>query len=303
MRIDIDVAAADFSLRDARCFPIPRPYDVVWGEGDPLGTAPDLQRWGRSLGVRGAFRRFDLGDAAAGHAVVAAIAGAFARWRDSARARARGPERVDRALALEALTELWREILLAPDDLDAERRTRPLVDRGALASDWLGALRRILRRVEARETGEAKVLPLRPLGGADPGAVERVRVELLDASRARKGQLPLLTALNQEWLGAPDRAYAVFELETLLSVATSPPSAARTTELLEWLDPERLHVKTACYILRLEADVSIADSHQLLHAAGFRAREGRPFSRNSVSACASMAKKALSSASSPRSER
>lgn len=296
---------ADFSLRDARHFPMPRAYTVGWASEDPLAVPPDVQQGARRLGLAGLFRRFDLGDAAAGQAVVSLVAGAFARWRESRMARSRGPDRVERSSALEALTELWREILFAPDELDATRRTSPLLNRAGLAGDLVGELRRLLRRVEARDSSalEKPRLTLVPprASEADPGAVERARIQLIDAAtRARQSELPALVALNASWLGSSQESLDEQELAELLSVATLARTENLRQELASRLDPARLHVKTACYILRLKADLSIAESHQLLHSAGFRAREGRPFSRNSVSACASMARKALEAAEASR---
>ncbi|MEL6188024.1 MAG: hypothetical protein AAFU79_25660, partial [Myxococcota bacterium] len=87
-----------WSARDARQIPVPTGYGVTFASGDPLAEAPAIHRGEVMVGLMGLFRRLDMGDAAAGRCLIAVVARALALWPDSATARARGPERVDREL-------------------------------------------------------------------------------------------------------------------------------------------------------------------------------------------------------------
>lgn len=284
-----------WSARDARQIPIPSGYGLAFGAEDPLASGPDIRRGGATLGLSGVYRRLDLGDAAAGRCLVAVVARGLALWPESPAARARAPERIDREWALVALGLLVDELHLAPGELDrAGRRRALLLPRERILASFLDGLRRLLRgarRLEERDL-QTPEGPSSERMASDPQPDETL-VAALEHRDQRHQLAHRLAELNRTWLG--DSAYSEETLSQLLAEAGEGSSTERVQRIARWLDPARLHIKTACYVLRVAGEVSIAESHRLLFSAGFRAREGNPFSRNSVSACASMAKRALRS--------
>lgn len=286
--------------RDARQFVLPDGYVITWPDGDPLASAPEIQRYAVSIGWAGLFRRLDLGDLAAGRCLLHVIANGLAKWPASATAKRHGRDSVPTQIAVRALENLIGELHLAPDraaDVDLRGQSEPFLDSDRLIDDFCRGLlflvRKANRLVRAEDFDVADDRQRESASLAhDTATAERTAAvrQAVDVQFTRLHAV--LTALNDRWLptGEP---YRLADMARVVTEAARCALGNGAEALVAWLDPKRLEIRTACYLLRHVGRLTGRQAQERLMASGYRSREGRPYPYNSIPSYASQARKAV----------
>jgi hypothetical protein len=251
------------------------------------------------IGWSGVFARLDLGDLAAGRCFLHVVAHGFAHWPASAIARRHGRDAVPTEVAVRALENLIGELHLAPDrsiDVDLRGQSDPFFEPSRLSADFGGGLLHLVRRATRLVRAEDLDLPddrrsdtvdLCAEADAERTAAARQSVDE-KVTRLHAA----LTALNDRWLSGGE-PYRLADMARVVTEAMRCAVGEGADALTRWLDPRRLEIRTACYLLRHVGRLSGRQAQEQLMATGYRSREGRPYPYNSIPSYASQARKAV----------